>query len=557
MRHGMFWRLFVAGVAMASAVALDAGAASAGQHAAAKLAPKTASQPEESYAKPNCAYSMGPMCTEVSDYHAAFGTKTYVGHDEPSALFYSNTPGSGNRNQWEVTIPKDPGPKVVPGRSWSFQLTPAFWFGMAMCDTQSYPQQVSTCKPDSDSNVTSNLAQHPGTAFMELQFYPPGWVKQFNSQSCDARDWCAALNIDSLSEDPINGTVLNTACQNQILGGIEYVNFAFLTKNGKPIGPPNPLQFNPATSGNPTRAAGVLFMHQGDRIKVTMHDTSHGLVTILNDLTTGQSGLMTASAANGFGQIKAAPTGTSCTEIPYDFHPIYSTSSPATRVPWAAHSYSIAQDVEIGHFDYCTVVNATTGKCTGLEGAPGDQEPTDADDVACFPASQSLLVQVSGCNGTNDPGFDGSSYQRDWPNGNTFLHPTPAIFTSPLTGRNYNTNYKQAALETDLPRIEAPDLGGACDRTTGVGCTLIPPTDDGTPANFYPFYSITSGHRPGGCQWFLGDSVPGLTANNFGGIFQYGTLLSLQYLVFGGHGATHDVINNYQQKFPNNPCRTR
>ena len=564
MRHGLFWRLLAVAVAVGTMAAVGvtwANARPAGTTVKTVASTTTVKTPvakakaadKEDY---NCAYSMGTLCTEVSDYHAAFGARTYVGHDEPSALFYSSTPGSGNRDQWTVTIPKDPGPKVVKGRSWSFQLTPAFWFGMAMCDTQSYPQQVSTCKPDSDSNITA-LAKHAGTAFTELQFYPPGWVKQFNSQSCDPRAWCAALNIDSLSEDPVHGTTLNNTCQNSILGGVEYVNFAFLTKNGKPIGPPNPLQFNPATSGNPTRAAGVFFMHQGDRVKVTMHDTAHGLTTVLNDLTTGQSGSMTASAANGFGQIQAAPTGTSCTEIPYDFHPMYSTSSPATRVPWAAHSYSIAQDVEIGHFQYCTAVDPTTGNCTGLEGAPGHQEPADGDDVACFTAAQSLLVQVSGCNGTNDPGFDGSSYQRDWPDGNTRLHPTAAIFTSPRTGQHYNINYSRTALETDLPRIEAPDLGGVCDRTTGAGCTLIPPTDDGTSANFYPFYSITSSHRPGGCQWFLGNNVPGLTANNFGGVFQYGKLLKLEYLVFGGGGSTHLVINNYQQAFHRNPCPAR
>jgi len=74
------------------------------------------------------------LCAEVEDYEAAFGEK-YVGHDEPSVLYYSNVPGAGNRNQWQVTLPKDPPPSVKPGRSWSFQLTPAFWFGMAMCDT--------------------------------------------------------------------------------------------------------------------------------------------------------------------------------------------------------------------------------------------------------------------------------------------------------------------------------------------------------------------------------------------------------------------------------------
>ena len=218
-------------------------------------------------------------------------------------------------------------------------------------------------------------------------------MSQFNSQSCDAHDWCAALNIDSLSEDPINGTALNPTCQGLILGGVEYVNFAFLTKSGTPVGPPNPLNFNPATSGNPAQP-DVLMMQPGDRITVTMHDTSQGLQTVLFDQNTGQVGSMTASAANGFGQIQSAPTGTSCTEIPYNFHPMYSTSSPATRVPWAAHSYNIAYDVETGHFDPCSNVNAATLTCAGLEGVAGDQEPADGDEFPCFPAADSLLVQV-------------------------------------------------------------------------------------------------------------------------------------------------------------------
>ena len=64
---------------------------------------------------------------------------------------------------------------------------------------------------------------HPGTAFTELRFYPPGWVKQFRGRSCAARDWCAALTIGSLSEDLVNGITLNPACQGEIPGGIECV----------------------------------------------------------------------------------------------------------------------------------------------------------------------------------------------------------------------------------------------------------------------------------------------------------------------------------------------
>jgi hypothetical protein len=282
-----------------------------------------------------------------------------------------------------------------------------------------------------------------------------------------------------------------------------------------------------------------------------MHDTAHGLQTVVIDHTTGLVGSMTASAANGFGQIKYAPTGTSCTEIPYDFHPMYSTSSPQTRVPWAAHSYNVAFSEEIGHFDYCTAVDPN-GNCTGLEGAPGDQEPADGDDNGCFPASASLLVQVSGCEGTNDPGFDGTSYLPDWPDGNP-NHPTPQLFSSPLTGPAFNTNYRQAAFESDAPRIEAPDFGGNCDRSTGAGCTIVPPTDDGQPAAFYPFYSITTPFHPGGCRWFIGNDVPGLTLTDFGKDAQYGALYPLSYLVFGGGGATHLVIDDFHKNLAN-PC---
>jgi hypothetical protein len=85
---------------------------------------------------------------------------------------------------------------------------------------------------------------------------------------------------------------------------------------------------------------------------------------------------------------------------------------------------------------------------------------------------------------------------------------------------------------------------------TGAGCTLIPTTDSGTPAAFYPFFSTVS--AGGTCNWGFGNSLPGNT-NDFGKNSQYGSLLSEAYLIFGGHGATHELINNFRGVIAN-PC---
>ena len=515
------------------------------------------------------------LCTDVAESDEAFGY--YVGHDEPSNLFYSNIPGSGNRMQWQLKLPSDPqtNPGGVPkssNQSFNFQLHPAFWFGMAMCDTQSDPNPGRVgCPRDSNSNIFDNpnpnapdsISKHPGTAFMEMQFYPPGWVGWPNTAgSCGATQWCAALNIDSLSRDPINGTILNPTCR--AITGEEYVNFAFITRNGHPQAPVNPVQSTLATfTPDPNKD---LFMNSGDNLEVTLRDTEHGLRIDIQDQTTGKHGFMVTSAANSFGQVKYAPApSTECTNLPYDFHPMYSTSTPHTRVPWAAHSYNIAFSDEIGHFDYCTGSTPVPTSFFGVscpagdsEGVAGDKEPTDKDDNFCFPASQSHLVQVSGCTDSNF-GFDGVPYKPLWPDGNS-NHPTPIRFTSPLTGENFHQNYARSAFETDLP-----DLESTCSTKSAndPGCTLLPVTDDGTQANFYPYYSTrTEGEDQNSqgreeraqCVWQIGGAIP--DSNLFGKNTQYGTLLAQVHLIFGGKGATHVVFPDFQ-KVINNPCQAR
>jgi hypothetical protein len=216
-------------------------------------------------------------------------------------------------------------------------------------------------------------------------------------------------------------------------------------------------------------------------------------------------------------------------------------------VLWAAHSYNVAFSDEIGHFDFCTHINANTGSCDGREGIPGATEAADGDDNVCFAGIEALRYRASGCEDTNAPGFDGTSYQKYWPDGSS-TKPTPILFSSPRTGSAFMTPYPQFAFEADLPRIEASDLGGTCQRlTTGANCVNPPIADDGTPATFYPYYStVTTTTTSSGCAYGLGSTLPN-TLNDFGGssTAEFGPLLRLTYWTFGGHGATNQRFNDF------------
>jgi hypothetical protein len=497
-----------------------------------------------------------PLCTEVADPIGYEGT--YTGHDEPSLLFYSNVPGSGNNVRYKVRLPTDP-PHLPTqdgtGGTFNFQLYPAFWFGMAVCDTQSAPEYThADCPPDSDANIFDGsnpaamdyIGKHPGTAFLELQFYPPGWVSWPSGNSCDATHWCAALNIDSFNSDQNSGTANNADCLRKV--GIEPVNFAFITKSGIPHGPPSPLgQTLGSFTPNP---ATDLFMNSGDELTVAIHDTPAGLQVVIQDLTTGEQGSLTASVANGFAQVIFEPTATTCAETPYAFHPMYSTSSEHTRVPWAAHTYNIAFAAEIGHFEYCAAVDVEGGTCIAAGG--NDPGGVDSDDFLCFSPTVSTRVPIGGCIGQDTPDFDGVSYQTTWPGTlsnpgqDHQFNPRSILFSSP-TFNEGTQEYARVAFEADLPRIEAADVGGICNRTTGEHCVNPPPG-----AHFYPFFSTRN--RAEGCVWQLGGAqIPG-TQQTFGGnaTAEFGALLRS---VYPGPGFTPSFrYNNFRHVLSDNPC---
>jgi hypothetical protein len=509
--------------------------------------------------------SRASLCVDPYDNPAG---AEYVGHDEPSVEFKSGIPGSGNDITYTVTLPREP--RQLPtesgvGSTWNFQLRPTFWFGLTLCDTESAPEFTETCRPDSDRNDLEGtdpakrdyLGRHPGNAFLELQFYGPGYVPQFEGFGCAATQYCAAMTIDSRTLDQNTGVENTAACNKYVLGGPEPINWAYVTRSGHSQAPANPLFTGLKTAPN---FAAVnpdlrkdLLMSPGDRVRIHMYDTPAGYRTDLFDLTTGQSGSMTASIANGFGHILYTPTSTTCQEAPYAFHAEYSTANPRGNT-WSAHTYNVAMSDEIGHFENCQQLSPDLNclKPGVLDGPTPDE---DDDNNFCVPAADSTLVKIDGCF-SDDEDFDGQSYRNDWPGTDPNvvrdrrLHPRPVRFTSPLADGRFN--YSRIAFEADLPRIEAADSQDNppfCDRTTGANC-VNPPMG----ADFYPFYTTTFRH--GTCEWQEGGNFIPRTINHFGGssTTEFGSLLRTVYPAAGFK--TVSFINNFNSGDRFNPCPT-
>jgi hypothetical protein len=457
------------------------------------------------------------QCAEVGgkDANGFEDNGHYVGHDEPSLEFLSTTPDSGNSALYRMTLPVEPKNRPngsLDGPIWTFMQRPADWLGMVLCDNESYPEGSPTCTPDSDSNIqVPPQADHAGAAYMELQFYPPGDPPFITNISCDPTKWCAAMAIFSLQATLGFGSE-NDNC-------IEPLNFAYIQMDGIPTGPPGPDQ---QTEASYTPNENTLMMNQGDRLAVSMWDKADGFYILIKDTTTGQQGHMLASEANGFRHIVWDPVNFTCNGAPYAFHPMYSTSSPPdangqpqTWATWSAHTYNVAYSGEIGH---------------------AERPDGDEDDTYCPPNDLGFAF----CQST-DFDFDGYNYHKVWTV--TPKHPTEWYFKSPLS-RNYTSfqfvnPYNQVAFEADLPRIEASDFFGTCNRDNGHGCTNPPPG-----AQFYPWFHATSYK---GCSYSL-------TANNFdttnrygGEVAEFGPLYKVDYGPF-------ERYNNYNSGPLLNSC---
>ncbi len=444
----------------------------------------------------------------------------YIGHDEPSVRFLSSQPGSGANTTLTERLPVEPAalPTVRhPGRdvTHTFELTIAPWLSTTVCDPRSTP--LLPCTPKSDANAPGGTYPGAGAAFVELQFYPPGFAPFADSISCDNTHWCSALTIDSL-ECAADGTC-NPDCT-------EPVNFGFIQTNGVPAGPPSP-QLSDLTSFTPN--AHTLLMNPGDAITVHMFDAKipggHALEARETDLTTGQSGFMIASAANGF--MNTSPAD--CSGTPFNFQPEYSSARAQNIIPWGIGPYMINDQFELGHFEPCKRVSgkvAAPGSdtyythCLGPYESAAEDPNLEPDDAPCFKfgdthGGTAAPNLVTGCDvffdAIGDLDFDGTPYYPDWPNS---VRPDrfPSTFLQLQPTTNGGHRYPQIQFMTDT---SASELNTNCDLNSGAGCVLPPKG----PGNFFPYW--TQARVAGRCVWEFGNMRNG---NTFGGDAQYGSV---------------------------------
>jgi hypothetical protein len=323
-------------------------------------------------------------------------------------------------------------------------------------------------------------------------------------------------------------------------------------------------------------------MNPGDVLKVSISDVPDsgtpdvgGLKASVADLTTGQTGFVVASAANGFQNTSMAD----CSGTPFSFHAEYNTAKKANQVPWAALEGGVLMEQEIGHGESCSSVthklgfsatysdgssysdpnvfqtcnggtegkgktgegpcSPTTGICQhastqgrhGPVACPSNKfnsgQLCEYSDANCFPkgnravmidgspATESARVAICYQNAfqNGDLDFDGNSYRAEWPNGKS-NRPTSIRYVGPFTN---GSAYPSIQFETNTAASER-----LCNVTTGKNCTAPP-----LGARFYPFWTLNRSQtvpglaKIGACVWNFGN-VSGSTFRDFGKTAEYG-----------------------------------
>jgi hypothetical protein len=299
----------------------------------------------------------------------------------------------------------------------------------------------------------------------------------------------------------------------------------------------------------------------------------------VDDLTTGQSGFVVASAANGFAQTQGILGPADCSGIPHSFHAEYNTAKKANQVPWAALEAGVLMQQEIGHGESCSSVShklgfsvtfsdnssysdpnvfqtcnggtegkgktgegpcsPTTGVCqhartqgrNGPVACPSNKfnsgKLCEFSDAYCVPKGN-RAVMIDG-NPATESARVAICYQNAFQNGDLDFDGLGYRADWPNGKSNRPTSIRYVGPFTNgkpYPSIQfETDAAGSerlCNIATGKNCTAPP-----LGARFYPFWTLNRSQtvpglaKRGACVWNFGN-VSGTTFRNFGRTAQYG-----------------------------------
>ena len=263
-----------------------------------------------------------------------YDNTNYIGHDEPDATYLSSAPGSGNNVSWNLKLGKDPaavptGTNPAHDVSHWFELSPAPWLSMDMCDANSYPQLP--CTPESDSNAPAcsngnncNPRSYPGGGSRSWRCSSirratlPGSTRRAAMPRIGAR-----RSRSTVLSAPRRFAQCNVNCE-------EPVNFAFIQRDGVPAGPPAP-QNGTVASFVPNKE--TLLMNQGDHVAVHMSDApapgADRRSKCVSKTRRPDRRLDAGLGRNGFENTSIVD----CSGTPFNFEPEYSPPRRGTSPP--------------------------------------------------------------------------------------------------------------------------------------------------------------------------------------------------------------------------------
>ena len=179
-----------------------------------------------------------PLCAEANDALGYNGG--YTGHDEPSLLFYSGAPGSGNDSNYRWSFPRirrscrSRTARVARSTSRTGSRSGSAW----ICATTSRHRSSRTTRACRTATRTSSTAPTrrkpttsatiPGRRSWSCSSTRRAGCRSRTPSAATPRKWCAAMAIFSFNSDQNTGVANNADCLNTV--GIEPANFAFITR---------------------------------------------------------------------------------------------------------------------------------------------------------------------------------------------------------------------------------------------------------------------------------------------------------------------------------------